>query len=388
MAAVAQSKRLKGRQYRAAVAKAKAGDGSATTDTEDKVMKQRSAQPLPSGLIPEVVINVRPGNKSLKGGKGSRASSTVEDPPASESDSDAPRKLKRRASAKRVLIIESESEDGSASEYDDNEEENPKKSKGISSSSRKAYSEGTTSQSSDYETDAIPKKSKRVSSSKASSRKSLSKGSTSQSSDYEESSTDTVSDEEQSAASSDDESVSSSKPKAKAKLKAPTKSKAQNKTSSRKALPLSSSDVSDGDEMDVDDLPPQAKQKATKRKAVDESERPAKKQKRVDSDPWKLESKPVQKDWTQMKAPPLEMFHFSRKVVDEYTYLDGKIHSLVTRIAAERHWVLSGTPPIHDFGALKTIATFLNLHLGIDDDAEGQSAEVKKRRREQTGKRS
>ena len=86
-----------------------------------------------------------------------------------------------------------------------------------------------------------------------------------------------------------------------------------------------------------------------------------------------------------MQAPPLEMFHFARKVVDEYTYLDGKIHALVTRLTAERHWVLSGTPPIHDFGALKTIAAFLNLHLGVDDDAEGRSVEVKKRRKEQTG---
>jgi hypothetical protein len=86
-----------------------------------------------------------------------------------------------------------------------------------------------------------------------------------------------------------------------------------------------------------------------------------------------------------MKAPPLEMFHYSRKVVDEYTYLDGKVHSLVTNLTAERHWVLSGTPPVHDFAALKTISAFLGLHLGVDDDGEGQSVEVKKRRREQTG---
>ena len=86
-----------------------------------------------------------------------------------------------------------------------------------------------------------------------------------------------------------------------------------------------------------------------------------------------------------MQSPPLEMFHFARKVVDEYTYLDGKIHALVTRITADRHWVLSGTASIHDFAAVKTIAAHLNLHLGIDDDNEGKSVEVKKRRREQTG---
>lgn len=73
------------------------------------------------------------------------------------------------------------------------------------------------------------------------------------------------------------------------------------------------------------------------------------------------------------------------KVVDEYTYFDGKVHSLVTNLTVERHWVLSGTPPIHDFAALKKIAAFLNIHLGVDDDGESQSAEVKRRRREQTG---
>ena len=87
-----------------------------------------------------------------------------------------------------------------------------------------------------------------------------------------------------------------------------------------------------------------------------------------------------------MHAPPLEMFHFTRLVIDEYTYLDGKILSLVQKLTATRRWVLSGTPPIHDFAALKTISAFLDIHLGVDDDGEGQSAQVKKRKREQTGK--
>jgi hypothetical protein len=43
-------------------------------------------------------------------------------------------------------------------------------------------------------------------------------------------------------------------------------------------------------------------------------------------------------------------------------------------------------PPIHDFGALKTISAYLDIHLGIDDEAEGRSAQVRKRTREQTGK--
>jgi hypothetical protein len=143
-----------------------------------------------------------------------------------------------------------------------------------------------------------------------------------------------------------------------------------------------------GDSMDIDGpaTKPSTKKNPKKRKADNDQEAPVKKQKRrEEGDPWKLLSRSVQNDWTQMQAPPFEMFHFARKVVDEYTYLYGKILAMVTKITADRHWVLSGTPPIHDFGALKTIAAFLNLHLGVDDDGEGQSIQVKKRRREQTG---
>ncbi|KAJ3759789.1 hypothetical protein EV360DRAFT_41171 [Lentinula raphanica] len=120
-----------------------------------------------------------------------------------------------------------------------------------------------------------------------------------------------------------------------------------------------------------------------KRKANGDGNRPAKKQ-RVDTDPWKLGMGKVNRDWTEMQAPPLEMFQFARIVVDEYTYLDGKVYALVNNLTGERHWVLSGTPPVHDFGAVKTISAFLDVHLGIDDDGEGQSAEVKKRKRERT----
>ncbi|KAJ3557316.1 hypothetical protein NM688_g1536 [Phlebia brevispora] len=165
--------------------------------------------------------------------------------------------------------------------------------------------------------------------------------------------------------------------------KATTKGKAKSKSSHSTAT----SDSEATDAMDVDE--PKGKKKATKkRKTSDDSDddakakRPAKKARREDSDPWKLGTPGVRRDWTQMKAPPLEMFYFARTVVDEYTYLEGKVHSMVTHLTAERQWVLSGTPPLSDFGALKTIAAFLNVHLGIDDDGEGDSA--KKRRREQT----
>lgn len=156
------------------------------------------------------------------------------------------------------------------------------------------------------------------------------------------------------------------------------------------------------DEMDVDEAPSKGKQGKKRKSDVmasedeDEGEKPKKKTKkearpkisRAAADPWKLNSSSVKKNWKEMQAPPLEIFHFHRLVIDEYTYLDGKTHSLITSLQATCRWVLSGTPPVHDFPSLKTIAVFLDIHLGIDDDGEGQSAQVKKRRREQTGESS
>ncbi|KAJ4475050.1 hypothetical protein J3R30DRAFT_3777458 [Lentinula aciculospora] len=158
------------------------------------------------------------------------------------------------------------------------------------------------------------------------------------------------------------------------------KSRPTKKSVKQKPAPPPTSASEDNMDLDAD---PQASAKKGKRKARDDSTRPAKKQ-RVETDPWKLASGKVLRDWTQLQAPPLEMFHFARVVIDEYTYLDGKVHALVNNLTAARHWVLSGTPPVHDFAALKTISAFLNVHLGIDDDGEGQSAEVKRRKRERT----
>lgn len=175
-----------------------------------------------------------------------------------------------------------------------------------------------------------------------------------------------------------DDSEEDSKPQKGKKTKPITKPKVQ-------ALKMKPPTSEEDDHMDVDE-PDKAKgqKKVGKRKATEDRDK-VKKAKRADSDPWKLGSRAVQNEWTYMQAPPFEMFHFARVVVDEYTYLDGKVHALVTNLSADRQWVLSGTPPIHDFGALKTISAFLNIHLGIDDEGEGRSAEVKKRIREQTG---
>jgi hypothetical protein len=106
-------------------------------------------------------------------------------------------------------------------------------------------------------------------------------------------------------------------------------------------------------------------------------------------DPWNLGSPGVRRDWTQMKCPPLEMFHFQRLVIDEYTYLEGKVYSLVTNLHSDHRWILSGTPPTEDFTSVNTIAAFMGVHLGVRDDFwEGQSKEslmsAKRRQKEQT----
>ena len=336
------SKRLKGKSYR-----------EAANAIESKLEKPEEKQIFKStpGLVMEVVITSKPSSP----GSDAVSSATRE----VDSDKSASPKPKRRA-AKRAMVISDDEDDPMVETGIEDDEISSSKTPKAAPRKRRLVKRDPPS--SDYQ-------------------------GSSESAEEEESDVEMVSNV------SDDEEMDipkskSSKGKAKAipkpKPKPTAKGAAKGKSSSSKSEESDVTGVDDTD-MDLDGPATKATKKTAKRKAGDDNERPAKKAKRADTDPWKLSSKPVQRDWTAMQAPPFEIFHFSRKVVDEYTYLDGKIHSLVTSLTAERQWVLSGTPPIHDFGALKTIAAFLNAHLGVDDDGEGTSAEVKKRRREQTG---
>ncbi|KZT07288.1 uncharacterized protein LAESUDRAFT_725197 [Laetiporus sulphureus 93-53] len=330
------TKRLKGKTYRQA---AEVAEGAA------KPKPERSEAKSPrTGMVMEVVIPPLP-----KRGKSPSAmsivSSSAPETTDGEDDSDVPAKpRRRRGSQRRPIMISDDEEEQAQSDGDflpDEDQDDPRARR----STKKAI---------------YVKRSKK-----------------SHDSEYEESVAEETQSEDETAlddvVTSDDDDYSS-------RLSKPSTAGKGAKGSKKSAA------TSDSDAMDIDE-PSSSKGKPKKaikkRKAQDDGERPAKKRREVE-DPWKLGSPAVKKDWTQMQAPPLEMFHFSRKVVDEYTYLDGKVHSMVTNITAERHWVLSGTPPIHGFGALKTISAFLNLHLGVDDDGEGQSAQVKKRRMEQT----
>ncbi|KAJ1459723.1 hypothetical protein M885DRAFT_613323 [Pelagophyceae sp. CCMP2097] len=72
-------------------------------------------------------------------------------------------------------------------------------------------------------------------------------------------------------------------------------------------------------------------------------------------------------DWRKVKAPPLHMFYFARKVVDEYTYLEARDVPTIQALKAHASWVLSGTPPLDVFDDVKAIAAFLGVHLGASD---------------------
>ena len=340
-------KRLVGKAYQEAAAKGK--PSQVKLENGDSTTKEAfPAKRTSSSKICEVVITV-PKSQA-------RAVAEISD---SESDP-LPRKRIQRKASKKVIVIDSDDDetgDGHGSDYED---EGPQDDQADDDDF------GDTSDDADDHP----------------STKSRSKRSRKPSPPPTSSSDDGVGDSSDAEIDEDEDDVKKGgkpKPKGKYGVKAAPKRKAMKKSAK--------SSGEDTDSMEVDDPPssPASSKTSKKRKTTASDDKPAKKQKRrEDTDPWKLETTAVKKDWTQTRAPPLEVFHFSRIVVDEYTYLSGKVHSMVTKLTGDRRWVLSGTPPIHDFGSVKTIAAHLNLHLGIDDDGEGKSAMIKKRIREQT----
>ncbi|KAI9927688.1 hypothetical protein MW887_003309, partial [Aspergillus wentii] len=78
-------------------------------------------------------------------------------------------------------------------------------------------------------------------------------------------------------------------------------------------------------------------------------------------------------DWEIVKTPLLHAFSFNRLVIDEFTYANPERLAPLLSLKAHSKWILSGTPPLNDFADVKTIAPFLGIHLGVDDDEEGQS---------------
>ncbi|KAL8726041.1 MAG: hypothetical protein Q9181_006194, partial [Wetmoreana brouardii] len=74
------------------------------------------------------------------------------------------------------------------------------------------------------------------------------------------------------------------------------------------------------------------------------------------------------KPMSEMHFPILQLFHFHRIVVDEFTYVSEVGQILIAAIPAERRWVASGTPKLGDIMDVKQVAAFMKINLGEDDD--------------------
>ena len=77
------------------------------------------------------------------------------------------------------------------------------------------------------------------------------------------------------------------------------------------------------------------------------------------------------KSISEISSPIFQIFRYNRLIIDEYTYLDAKTYAFMTSLQASSHWVLSGTPALDDFADVKTMAGFLGINLGVDDDTVG-----------------
>ncbi|WVF65980.1 hypothetical protein IAT40_000718 [Kwoniella sp. CBS 6097] len=97
-----------------------------------------------------------------------------------------------------------------------------------------------------------------------------------------------------------------------------------------------------------------------------------------------LTSSSAAKDFKLLSSPVMHMFRFRRVIADEFTYLDKRALASLLKLTSCFKWVLSGTPPVSDFPAIRSIAAFMGIHLGVADDAEGNAQTQKARAKEQT----
>ncbi|RAK96334.1 putative SNF2 family helicase [Aspergillus ibericus CBS 121593] len=82
--------------------------------------------------------------------------------------------------------------------------------------------------------------------------------------------------------------------------------------------------------------------------------------------------------WETVRTPLLHAFSFNRLIIDEFTYANPERLNPLLALQARSKWVLSGTPPLNDFADVNTIAPFLGVHLGVDeDDVQSQNKRLK-----------
>jgi SNF2 family DNA or RNA helicase len=71
--------------------------------------------------------------------------------------------------------------------------------------------------------------------------------------------------------------------------------------------------------------------------------------------------------WLRMNHVVLEMFKFSRIVVDEYHYADTAVRRIIMGLTARSKWLLSGTPSVDTFANVKSMAELVGVKLGTHD---------------------
>lgn len=105
---------------------------------------------------------------------------------------------------------------------------------------------------------------------------------------------------------------------------------------------------------------------------------------------FRFENAAMTLDHNKIKCPLFEMLSFSRVVIDEYTYLEGKddwkqVLIVLESTRAWHKWLLSGTPPMGGFSDIKTMGKLIGVNLGINDYSLMKSDELNRELKDMTG---
>jgi hypothetical protein len=104
----------------------------------------------------------------------------------------------------------------------------------------------------------------------------------------------------------------------------------------------------------------------------DEESDPGLKRKRAPAGPkravFKSSIKFTKRDnWESMINPLIELFHWARIIIDEHTYGNGMVGTILANLKADNNFLLSGTPALGGHSDVKILATLLGINLGVDD---------------------
>ncbi|KAK4935324.1 hypothetical protein LTR10_023615 [Elasticomyces elasticus] len=81
----------------------------------------------------------------------------------------------------------------------------------------------------------------------------------------------------------------------------------------------------------------------------------------------------VHKFKEERKIPTLlHMLQFRRVIIDEFTYIEGRTLLAILELIFSSMWLLSGTPPIHDFDGLNTMAKLMGTRISTYNENEGK----------------